>query len=118
LHDLCNDRSNPPNTQRETLNPQALFGGFFFVYATQLCTNDKNRLKRAFSAFGRHSLAQSSDRFIECVYFVHFIDCPRPLLPMPSEHWVSMAINTKGDASVLQTLFVMVGFAWGACLAD
>jgi hypothetical protein len=69
-------------------------------------------------AFGGHFLTQSSDRFIQCVYFIHFIDRPCPFLTMPSEHWVSVAINTEGNASVLQALFVMVGFAWGVCLAD
>jgi hypothetical protein len=69
-------------------------------------------------AFGGHFLTQSSDRFIQCVYFIHFIDSPSPPLPMPSEHRVAVAIYTKGNASVLQALFVMVGFAWGVCLAN
>jgi hypothetical protein len=69
-------------------------------------------------AFGWHFFAQSSDRFIECVYFVHFIDSPSPFLPMPSKQRISVAIYTKGDASVLKPLFVMMGFAWGVCLAD
>jgi len=69
-------------------------------------------------AFGGHFLTQSSDRFIQCVYFIHFIDCPSPPLPMPSHYRIAVAIYTKGDASVLKPLFVMVGFAWGVCLAD
>jgi hypothetical protein len=69
-------------------------------------------------AFGGHFFAQSSDGFIQCVYFIHFIDSPSPPLPMPSHYRIAMAINTKGNASVLQALFVMVGFAWGVCLAD
>jgi len=72
----------------------------------------KKRLERAFSAIGGHFLAQSSDGFIQCVYFFHFIDCPSPTLPMPSHYRVAVAINTKGYASVLKPLFVMVGFAW------
>jgi hypothetical protein len=45
-------------------------------------------------AFGGHFFAQSSDRFIQCVYFIHFIDSPCPPLPMPSEHWIAVAIDT------------------------
>jgi hypothetical protein len=44
----------------------------------------KKRLERAFMAFGGHFLAQSADGFIQCVYFIHFIDSPSPLLAMPS----------------------------------
>jgi len=33
-------------------------------------------------------------------------------LTMPSHYRVAVAIYTKGYASVLQTLLVMVGFAW------
>jgi len=80
--------------------------------ATQLLTHAKKRLERAFRAFGGHFLAQSADRFIECVYFVHFIDSPSPLLSMPSKHGISMAINTKGNAGILQALFVVMGFCW------
>jgi hypothetical protein len=76
-------------------------------------TSPKNRLERAFSAIGGHFLAQSADRFIQCVYFFHFVYSPSPTLTMPSHHWISVAIDTKGDASVLKPLFVMVGFAWG-----
>jgi hypothetical protein len=72
----------------------------------------KNGLKRAFMAFDRHFFAQSSDGFIQCVYFIHFIDSPCPFLPVPSKHRISMAIHTKGNASILKPLFVMVGFAW------
>jgi hypothetical protein len=77
----------------------------------------KNGLKGAFMAFGGHFLAQSADGFIQCVYFIHFIDCPSPSLTMPSHHWVSVAIYTKGNASVLQALFVVVGLAWALCFA-
>jgi hypothetical protein len=52
-------------------------------------------------AFGGHFFAQSSDGFVQCVYFVHFIDCPSPSLTMPSHHWIAVAIDTKGNASVL-----------------
>jgi hypothetical protein len=69
-------------------------------------------------AFGGHFLTQSSDRFIQCVYFIHFIDSPSPLLSMPSKHGISMAINTKGNAGILQALFEVMGFAWGVCLAN
>jgi len=69
-------------------------------------------------AFGGHFLTQSSDRFIQCVYFIHFIDSPSPSLPMPSHYRIPMAINTKGNASVLQALFVVVRFAWWVCLAN
>jgi hypothetical protein len=68
-------------------------------------------------AFGGHFLAQSADRFVQCVYFIHFIDSPSPFLPMPSKHRVSVAINAKGNASVLKPLFVVVGFAWWWCFA-
>jgi hypothetical protein len=72
----------------------------------------KNGLKGASIPFGGHFLAQSANGLIQCVYFIHFIDCPSPFLPMPSKHRVSVAINAKGNASVLQTLLVVVGFAW------
>jgi len=75
-------------------------------------------LERAIRAFGGHFLAQSADGFIQCVYFIHFIDSPSPLLSMPSKHGISMAINTEGNAGILQALFVMMGFAWGVCLAN
>jgi len=29
-----------------------------------------------------------------------------------------MAINTKGNAGILQALFVMMRFSWGVCLAN
>jgi len=80
--------------------------------------NPKNGLKGAFMAFGGHFLAQSANGLIQCVYFIHLSNRPRPTLPMPSHYWIAMAINTKGNAGVLQALFVMVGFAWGGCLAD
>jgi hypothetical protein len=63
-------------------------------------------------AFGGYFFAQSADRFVQCVYFIHFIDSPCPFLPMPSHYWIAMAIYTKGNAGILQPLFVMVGFAW------
>jgi hypothetical protein len=63
-------------------------------------------------AFGGHFLAQSAYRFIQCVYFFHLVYSPSPSLTMPSHYRVAVAIYTKGYASVLQTLFVMVGFAW------
>jgi hypothetical protein len=63
-------------------------------------------------AFGGHFLAQSAYGFIQCVYFIHFIDSPSPLLSMPSHYWIAMAIYTQSDASILKPLFVMVGFAW------
>jgi hypothetical protein len=75
------------------------------------------RLERAFRPIGGHSLAQSSDRFIQCVYFVHFIDSPSPLLSMPTKNRISVAINAQGYTGILQALFVMMGFAWGVCLA-
>ena len=78
----------------------------------------ENGLKGASIPFGGHFLAQSADGFIQCVYFIHFIDSPSPLLSMPSHYRVAVAINAKGDASILKPLFVMVGFAWGVCLAD
>jgi len=74
--------------------------------------NPKNGLKGASSAFGWHFLAQSAYGFIQCVYFIHFIDSPRPLLSMPSHYWISVAINAKGNTGILQALFVMMGFAW------
>jgi hypothetical protein len=61
-------------------------------------------------AFGGHFLAQSAYRFIQCVYFVHFIDSPCPFLPMPAHYWIAVAINAQGYASVLQTLFEVMGF--------
>jgi hypothetical protein len=64
-------------------------------------------------AFGGHFLAQSPNGLVECVYFIHFIDRPCTFLPMPSHYWIAVAIYTKGNASVLKPLFVMVGFAWG-----
>jgi len=73
----------------------------------------KNGSKGASIAFGGHFLTQSADGFIQCVYFIHFIDSPCPFLPMPSHYWIAMAIYTKGNASVLKPLFVVVGFAWG-----
>jgi hypothetical protein len=68
-------------------------------------------------AFGGHFLAQSANGLIQCVYFIHFIDRPCPFLPMPSHYWIAVAIDTKGNASVLKPLFVMVGFGWWWCLA-
>jgi hypothetical protein len=73
----------------------------------------EKRLERGFSAFGGHFLAQSADGFIQCVYFIHFIDSPSPLLSMPSHYWIAVAIYTKGDASVLQTLFIVMCLTWG-----
>jgi hypothetical protein len=69
-------------------------------------------------AFGGHFLAQSAYGFIQCVYFIHFIDGPSPSLTMPSHYWVSVAIDTKGNASVLKPLFVVMGFAWWWCFTD
>ena len=63
-------------------------------------------------AFGGHFFAQSAYRFIQGVYFIHFIDSPSPTLTMPAHYWVAVAIYTKGYARVLETLFVVVGFAW------
>jgi hypothetical protein len=63
-------------------------------------------------AFGGHFVAQSADGFIQCIYFIHFIDSPSPFLPMPSHNWISVAIDTKGDARILQALFIVVSFAW------
>jgi hypothetical protein len=63
-------------------------------------------------AFGGHFLAQSAYRFIQCVYFIHFIDSPSTFLPMPSHYWIAVAIDTKGNASILQPLFVMMRLAW------
>jgi hypothetical protein len=37
---------------------------------------------------------------------------------MPSHYRVAVAINAKGDASILKPLFVMVGFAWWWGFAD
>jgi len=54
----------------------------------------KNGLKGAFIAFGGHFLAQSADGFIQCVYFIHLVYSPSPLLTMPSKHGISMAIYT------------------------
>jgi hypothetical protein len=64
-------------------------------------------------AFGWHFLAQSAYGLIQCVYFIHFIDSPCTFLPMPSHYWIAMTINAKGNACILQPLFVVVGFAWG-----
>ena len=61
---VCLHRFNTPNTWRETLNPQTLSGGFFYVLATQLLTHAKKCLKRAFSAIGGHFFAQSADGFV------------------------------------------------------
>jgi hypothetical protein len=63
-------------------------------------------------AFGGHFLAQSAYGFIQCVYFIHFIDSPSPSLTMPSKHRVSVAIYTQSDAGILQPLFVMMRLAW------
>jgi hypothetical protein len=63
-------------------------------------------------AFGGHFFAQSSDRFIQCVYFIHFIDSPSTFLPMPSHYWIAVAIYTQSDAGILQPLFVMMRLAW------
>jgi len=83
LNDLRLHRLSSANTYK-TLNAQALLGGFFYIYATQLFTHAQNRLERAFIAFGWHIIAQSADGFVQCVYFIHFIDSPSPLLTMPS----------------------------------
>jgi hypothetical protein len=61
-------------------------------------------------AFGGHFLAQSADRLIQCVYFIHFIDSKCPTLTMPSHHWISVAIYTQSNASILQTLFEVMRF--------
>jgi hypothetical protein len=63
-------------------------------------------------AFNGHFLAQSSDRFVQCVYFIHFIDSPSPPLPMPSKNRIPVAINAQGYTGILQALFVMMGFCW------
>jgi hypothetical protein len=70
----------------------------------------KKSLERAFRAFGGHFLAQSADRFVQCVYFIHFIDSPCTFLPMPSKHRVSVAIDTQSNASVLKPLFEVMRF--------
>ena len=46
-------------------NHQALSGGFFHVYATQLLTHARKRLERASIASGGHFLKQSTHGFIQ-----------------------------------------------------
>jgi hypothetical protein len=81
-------------------------------------TSAKKRLERAFIASLGHILAQSADGLIQRFYLIHFSNRPRPFLTMPSHHWVSVAIDTKGDASVLKPLLVVMGFAWWWCFAN
>jgi hypothetical protein len=72
----------------------------------------KNGSKGASIAFNGHFFAQSANSLIQCVYFIHFIDSPSPLLSMPTKNRISMAINAQGYTGILQALFVMMGFCW------
>ena len=123
--DLCLFGLAAKNSVRQTINPKPAIkkrvfcclkfkpsGAFFFIVLPNYAPMLKNVLKGAFSALARHFFAQSADGFIQCVYFIHLVYSPCPFLPMPSHYWISVAIYTKGNASVLQPLFVMVGFAW------
>ena len=55
-------------------------------------------------------LDEIPDGLIECLYLIHLPYRPRPLLPVPSKYRIPVAVNTKGDAGVLQTLFEVMGF--------
>jgi hypothetical protein len=103
---------NSANTLRKTINLKALYGGFFYVWHSWYGQAPKNGLKRAFMAFGGHFLAQSTDGFIQCVYFFHFVYSPSPLLSMPTKNRISVAINAQGYTGILQALFVMMCLAW------
>ena len=55
-------------------------------------------------------LDEIPDSLVECLYLIHLSDRPRPLLPMPSHYWISVAINAKGNTGILQALFEVMGF--------